>query len=103
MPQEGKLIAWSITKKWQNLGENLEFLTPRAVFFHSFLVMLSLSLEQRKEVLTHTEWREMEVLWTKAIGIPDFPGGAVVKNPPANARDTGLSPGPGRSHMPRSN
>ena len=33
----------------------------------------------------------------------DFPGGAVVKNPPANAGDMGSSPGPGRSHMPRSN
>ena len=33
----------------------------------------------------------------------DFPGGAVVKNPPANARDTGSNPGPGRSHMPQSN
>ena len=33
----------------------------------------------------------------------DFPGGAVVKNPPANAGDTGLSPGPGRSHVPRGN
>ena len=33
----------------------------------------------------------------------DFPGGAVVKNPPANAGDTGLSPGPERSHMPQSN
>ena len=33
----------------------------------------------------------------------DFPGGAVVKNPSANAGDTGLSPGPGRSYMPRSN
>ena len=32
----------------------------------------------------------------------DFPGGTVVKNPPANAGDMGLSPGPGRSHMPRS-
>ena len=32
-----------------------------------------------------------------------FPGGAVGKNPPANAGDTGSSPGPGRSHMPRSN
>ena len=32
-----------------------------------------------------------------------FPGGAVVKNPPANAGDTGSSPGPGRSHMPQSN
>ena len=29
--------------------------------------------------------------------------GTVVKNPPANAGDTGSSPGPGRSHMPRSN
>ena len=32
-----------------------------------------------------------------------FPGGAVVKNPPANAGDTGSSPGPGRSHMSWSN
>ena len=27
----------------------------------------------------------------------------MVKNPPANAGDTGSSPGPGRSHMSRSN
>ena len=33
----------------------------------------------------------------------DFPGGAVVKNSPASAGDMGLSPGPGRSHMLRSN
>ena len=33
----------------------------------------------------------------------DFPGGAVVEIPPANAGDTGSSPGPGRSHMPWSN
>ena len=33
----------------------------------------------------------------------DFPGGAVDKNPPANAGDMGSSPGPGRSHVPRSN
>ena len=32
----------------------------------------------------------------------DFPGGTVVKNPPANAGDTGSSPGLGRSHVPRS-
>ena len=32
-----------------------------------------------------------------------FPGGAVVENLPANAGDTGSIPGPGRSHMPRSN
>ena len=33
----------------------------------------------------------------------DFPGGAVVKNLPANAGDMGSSPGPGRSHMPQNN
>ena len=33
----------------------------------------------------------------------DFPGGAVVKNLPASAGDTGSIPGPGRSHVPRSN
>ena len=31
-----------------------------------------------------------------------FPGGAVVENLPANAGDTGSSPGLGRSHMSRS-
>ena len=33
----------------------------------------------------------------------DFPGGAVVKNPPASAGDMGSSPGPGGAQMPRSN
>ena len=33
----------------------------------------------------------------------DFPGGAAVKNPPANAGNMGSIPGLGRSHMPRSN
>ena len=32
-----------------------------------------------------------------------FPGSVVVKNLPANARDMGSSPGPGRSHMPWGN
>ena len=31
-----------------------------------------------------------------------FPGGAVVENLPANAGDTGSSPGLGRFHVPRS-
>ena len=35
--------------------------------------------------------------------VRDFPGGTEVKNPPASAGDTGSSPAPGRSHMPRSN
>ena len=32
-----------------------------------------------------------------------FPGGTVVKNPPANAGDMGSISGPGRSHMPQGN
>ena len=36
------------------------------------------------------------------VKILGFPGGTVLKNPPAKAGDTGSSPGPGRSHMPRS-
>ena len=43
--------------------------------------------------------REMQIKTT----MRDFPGGAVVKNPPANAGDTGSSPGLGKSHMPWSN
>ena len=43
--------------------------------------------------------REMQIKTT----MRGFPGGAVVKNPPANTADTGSSPGPGRSHMPWSN
>ena len=35
--------------------------------------------------------------------VQGFPGGAVVENLPANAGDTGSSPGLGRSRMPRSN
>ena len=45
----------------------------------------------------------IEFLFVKTKQVRDFPGGAAVKNPPANAGDTGLSPGLGRSHMPWSN
>ena len=39
----------------------------------------------------------------KIIAFWGFPGGPVVENLPANAGDTGSSPDPRRSHMPRSN
>ena len=44
----------------------------------------------------------MNMRLLKAV-VQGFPGGAVVENLPANARDTGSSSGLGRSHMPRSN
>ena len=42
--------------------------------------------------------KESDYKWARG----GFPGGAVVENLPANAGDTGSSPGLGRSHMPRS-
>ena len=55
-------------------------------------------------IITNSLWKiwkikkelQRKYLW-------DFPGGAVVKNPPANAGDTGSIPALGRSHMPWSN
>ena len=41
----------------------------------------------------------MQNMSVKKKQVLGFPGGAVVKNPPANAGDTGSSPGPGRSHI----
>ena len=42
--------------------------------------------------------------WTiKIWAFQDFPGGTVLKNPPANAGDMGSIPGLRRSHMPQSN
>ena len=40
-------------------------------------------------------WARAHSLKTRIVG---FPGGAVVKNPRANAGDVGSSPGPGRCH-----
>ena len=56
-------------------------------------------LKKKKELLlVSLELRE--TISKNGLG---FPGGAVVENLPANAGDTGLSPGLGGSHMPRSN
>ena len=49
-------------------------------------------------------WRVQDTLDAEGLKtLLGFPGGAVVENLPANAGDTGSSPGLGRSHMPRSN
>ena len=54
-----------------------------------------------RNLIPHCSTRIDKMLFKKKK--QDFPGGAVVGNPPANAGDTGSCPGPGRSHMPRSN
>ena len=53
------------------------------------------------DTCTVVEWPPWYIKYKRKV--QDFPGGTVVKNPPANAGDTGSIPGPGRSHMPRSN
>ena len=50
-----------------------------------------------------TQPYSLQTKYQLKLRVRDFPGGAVVKNPPASEGDTGSSPGPGRSHMPRSN
>ena len=57
--------------------------------------MVSSHIFRTSKTMLNKKWQEW-VTW-------DFPGGAVVKNPPDNAGDTGSNPSLGRSHMPRSN
>ena len=65
------------------------------------IVFRFISLGQKLVVQKNREVRKGNKHLLKTY--QDFPGGPVVKNPPANAGHTGSSPGLGRSHMPRSN
>ena len=53
-----------------------------------------------KYLIAAAETRPPQLSMDKVEGPRDFPGGAVVKNPPANAGDVGSIAGPGRCHMP---
>ena len=71
--------------------------------------MVRNSGEIRSLVNCWWECKLVQLLWKivrqflKKLNIEGFPGGAVVKSPPADAGDTGSSPGLRGSHMPRSN
>ena len=55
-------------------------------------------------LLLHTRNSTRPTNESKESKVPfGFPGGSVVRNPPANAGDASSIPGPGRSHMPWSN
>ena len=56
-----------------------------------------------EDLHTFQRGRERVYNYKFKVNAWDFPGGAVVKNPPSNAGDTGLTSGLGRSHMPWSN
>ena len=49
---------------------------------------------------TMLSWKKKKIRTKSPYGL-DFPGGAVDKNPPANAGDMGPIPSPGRFHMLR--
>ena len=55
--------------------------------------------EKFKHLLKDTTEEQFNIIKMSFLG---FPGGAVVESLPANAGDTGSSPGLGRSHMLRS-
>ena len=67
--------------------------------YNGFTIILLLNIFL---ILTEAEKMNVQFFYVKTINL-GFPGGTVVENPPANAGDTGSSPGPGGSHMPRSN
>ena len=71
--------------------------TPDNVSYSNGVMLTKLSFE--KTMLSIY----MDYMMLNFSVFKGFPGGAVVKNLPANAGDTDSSPGPGRSHMPRSN
>ena len=58
-----------------------------------------LSFIAKKKDFFTKNWREINDKTKER----DFPGGTVVENLPADAGDTGLSPGLGRSYLPPSN
>ena len=79
--------------------------------FHGVLKYSSRG-RRSKELSFPLRWRSCDVtessqqaptLKYRKYSFRGFPGCAVVENLPANAGDTGSSPGTGRSHMPWSN
>ena len=75
---------------------------------HSHNMQLPFGTQIPRCLLLHSRFKFTRFNISKAeidsrIQDRGFPGGAVVKNQPADAGDKGSIPGPGRSHMPWSN
>ena len=72
------------------------------MFWGLYVTAASIRLIQTsQEQLTESEERWIRSCFIN-YNVQGFPGGAVVENLPANAGDTGSSPGLGGSHMLRS-
>ena len=92
------------------------FMTSKQTIPHCLIQKILFKPPLKLWLTTYRGYRDEELLGRNRSGrgtytgwsLPSkreggFPGGAVVENLPANAGDTGSSPGLGRSHMPRSN
>ena len=69
----------------------------------SSVVLPILRLRTHTNKVGESHKGSFEALWLPNALNVDFPGGPVVQNLPANAGDTGLTPGLGRSHLPHGN
>ena len=93
------------------------FLFPKGIILYNSQIQSNTAFDISGELglnaqVSTAKWRAKwnwtdTYLCTKETAVKslllDLLGGAVVKNPPANAGDTGLSPDLGRSHMTQSN
>ena len=96
------MVAWNVPLV------SLIFLKKSLVFPILLFSSISLHWSHRKAFLSPCYSLEIQQNWKTVPQIKnkwawDFSGSTVVKNLPANAGDTGLIPGPGRSRMPRGN
>ena len=66
------------------------------------MLLIHISTIDRYMAPIGTRWIVGAQSASSRILLLGFPGGPVVENLPANAGDTGSSPGLGGSHMPRS-
>ena len=77
---------------------------PICILFIGWCLILEATVKNyNKELCCDSAGKQHKPVLFNMQKVGDFPSGAVVKNPPANAGDTGSSPGPGRSHMLWSN
>ena len=93
--------GWSVNHWTAREVSQFLFLISKKSLLFSFLKNFYWSIVDLSVVLVSGVQQSESVI--QKIWNRDFPGGAVVKNPPTNEGDTGLIPGSGRSHMPRSN
>ena len=103
-------IIWFLKCNWNSLYQTQVYNTPQNIEKKQWKLMEWNKLNRLQIFFFLENWRILHVSWKEVSGIvgicailltiQSFPGGTVVKNPPANARDAtdpGSIPGSGRS------